>query len=91
MHPVDMDTTLYLDRMLDPVSRCLTPESARRLLDLKVDSELQRRIDDLAEKCTEGALTNKERAEYETYVRAGSLISILQLKARKFLATQDER
>ena len=80
-----MDTALYLDRMLEPVSRCLTKESAERLATLRVDPALQARIDELADKCTEGELSDAEQVEYETYVRAGSLISILQLKARKFL------
>ena len=86
MHCVSMDTTVYLDRMLDPVSRCFNPESAKRLVDLRVDPELQHRIDSLADKSTEGALTDEETLEYEAYVRAGSLISILQLKARKALS-----
>jgi len=32
-----------------------------------------------------GTLTEDERDEYATYVRAGNLISILQAKTRKFL------
>ena len=83
-----MDTAVYLDRILEPVSRCLTRESAKRLADMQVDPELQERIDELADKCTEGELTEKERLKYETYVRAGTLISILQLKARKSLVNQ---
>ena len=71
--------------MLEPVSRCLTKESAERLATLRVDPVLQERIDELADKCTEGELSTDERAEYETYVRAGNVISILQLKARKLL------
>ena len=43
-------------------------------------SAYQARIDELADKCTEGELTHEERAEYETYVRAGTFISILQAK-----------
>jgi hypothetical protein len=85
-----MDTAVYLDRILEPVSRCFTRESAKRLVDLRADPELQDRIDELADKSTEGELTPKERLEYETYVRAGTLISILQLKARKSLANQPQ-
>jgi len=32
-------------------------------------------------------LTEEQKFEYETYVRAGNLIAILQAKARKLLAT----
>lgn len=82
-----METATYLDRMLEPVSDCLTPEVARRLAQMRADPELQARIDDLADRCTEGTLTAEEKLEYETYVRAGNLIGILQAKARKLLGT----
>lgn len=75
-----------LERLLDPVARCLTPEAARRLVALRADSDLQERLDLLADKCTEGELTPEEREEYETYVHAIHLIAILQAKARKILA-----
>jgi hypothetical protein len=77
--------SLALDRLLEPVSRCLTPEVARELVQLRADPDLQERIDLLADKCTEGQLTPDEREEYETYVRAGRFIAILQAKARKLL------
>jgi len=81
-----VETATYLDRMLEPVSNCLTPEVARRLVQVRADPELQARIDDLADRCTEGTLTAEEKREYETYVRAGNLIAILQAKARKLPA-----
>ena len=82
-----METATYLDRMLEPVTDCLTPEVARRLAQMRADPELQARIDDLADRCTEGTLTAEEKLEYETYVRAGNLIAILQAKARILLGT----
>ena len=54
---------------------------------MRKNSRLQARIDELAGRCTEGGLTEEEKFEYETYVRAGNLIAILQAKARKLLAT----
>lgn len=75
-----------LDRVLESVSECLTPEAARRLVDLRADPELQERIDVLAERCTAGDLSAEERAEYETYVQVGQFVSILKAKARKLLA-----
>jgi hypothetical protein len=74
-----------LDRILEPVSRCLTPEVAKHLVDLRADPQTQARIDELADKSNEGELTDAERAEYETYVRAIDFITILQLKARSLL------
>ncbi len=77
-----------LDRLLDPVSRILSPEVARQLLAVRADPELQARVDALAEKCGEGQLTPEEREEYETYVRVSRIIAILQAKARKLLVQQ---
>lgn len=74
-----------LDRLLDPVTRCLTPESARALVELRADEAARHRIAELAEKCNEGRLTSEERQEYETYVHVGNLIAILQAKARLLL------
>ena len=75
-----------LEEMLEPVSRCLGMETARALTALQVDERIQARVEDLAEKCNEGQLTEDERAEYEAYVQASTLIGILQAKARQKLA-----
>ena len=74
-----------LDRLLDPVARSLTPETARTLVALRADREVQARIDELADKCNEGQLTPAEREEYETAVHASTFIAILQAKARAIL------
>jgi hypothetical protein len=77
-----------IDRLLDPVARCLTPDALRELINLRADEELQERIESLAEKNTEGQLTAAERAEHETFVQTIQAISILQAKARKLLAAR---
>lgn len=78
-------TPSVLDRLLDPVSRCLSFEGARALLEVQADPVAQARIEELAEKCNEGQLTTEERREYEMYVHVGNLIAILQAKARLYL------
>lgn len=75
-----------LARLLDPLSACLTPAMAKRLVKFRADAATQARVDELATKCTEGELTPQERREYEAYVRAIYLVSILQSKARMVLA-----
>ena len=77
-----------LDRLLDPLVLCLTPESARAVVALRADAAAQARIGELAEKCNEGVLTPEERREYEVYVQVGDVISILQAKARLLLRQQ---
>ena len=75
-----------LDEMLEPVSRSLGLKTARALAALRVGERTQARVEKLAEKCNEGQLTPDERAEYEAYVQASTLIGILQAKARRIVA-----
>lgn len=79
-----------LDRLVAPLSQCLTPESARRVLKLTADRQLQARVALLADKCNAGTLTRDERAEYENYVQFGGFIALLKSKARLLLATADD-
>lgn len=81
-----MSTTSYLDRFLDPVAEALTPEAARAIVDLRADAETLARIELLRSKANDGLLTDEEDAEYRDFVEAVDLVSILQSKARKFLA-----
>jgi hypothetical protein len=76
-----------LDRLLDPVGRCLSRRAARELASLRADDEVQAHVRDLAQKCNEGTLTAEERAEYESYVMAANVVAILQAKARARLAS----
>jgi hypothetical protein len=78
--------TTALDRLLDPLDRILTPEVARKIVDLRADVATQERIDELAGKSTEGELTPAEEAEYDDYIEAIDIIGILQSKARSALA-----
>src|SRR2546422_7293599 len=77
--------TAILERLLDPVSRSLNIEAARKLVRIKADAKTQARVDELARKCNEDELTLRERAEYERYVTAGNLVAIFQAKARLLL------
>jgi hypothetical protein len=76
-----------LDRLLDPVGRCLSRRAAHKLAGLRADEETQNRVHELAEKCNEGTLSTEERAEYEAYVMAANVVAILQAKARARLRT----
>ena len=81
-----MATTSYLDRLLDPLTDVLTPEVASAVLGLRADSETEARIAEPRGKANEGTLTPDEDAEYKEFVEAVDLISIIQTKARRFLA-----
>lgn len=75
------------DRATEPVFRILNREQARQIIDFHGDENLQQRIEELAEKASEGQLTDEERAEYEGYVEANDFIAVLQAKARRLLAS----
>src|SRR5437588_6058743 len=46
--------TAVLDKLFDPVTECLTPDVARRLAGLRASPDVQARLDDLADKCSDG-------------------------------------
>ena len=50
------------------------------MVPLRTDTEMQARIEELADKCTEGRLTPEERDEYEAMIRVGNFVAILQAK-----------
>jgi hypothetical protein len=76
-------STAQLDRLVEPVVRTLTPEVAKAIAELRADPELQSRMDELAERCNQGKLTPEERDEYETNIRFGNFLAIIQAKARR--------
>lgn len=83
-----IDVLSYLDRLLDPLTDALTPESASALLDLRADAEVGARIEELRCRANEGTLTPAEDAEYKDFIEAVDLVSIMQAKARRFLSRQ---
>jgi hypothetical protein len=74
------------DRALRPALKIIFPEKAEALLKFRPTARLRTRIEQLAEKSTEGELTEEERAEYEGYVRANKFLAILRRQAREFAA-----
>ena len=74
-----------LSEMLEPVSRSLGVKTSRALTALRLSPRIQARVEKLADKNTEGKLTDTERSEYEAYVQASTLIGILQAKAKRVL------
>jgi hypothetical protein len=79
----------FLARLLAPIGECMSREVAKKVADLRADPDVQARVDELADKCTEGNLTAEERAEYESYVHAIRVIGMLQAQARGILYRDD--
>ncbi len=80
------DTTSTLDRLLDPIANCLTPDVAERIANLRTDEITKARLEDLRAKANEGLLSEKERAEYEEIVEGLDMFAILRAKARAVLS-----
>jgi len=80
-----------LDRLLEPFGNAMPLDYAREIVDLRADPDVQARIDELAEKCNEGQLSEAEKGEYESYADAIHLIGILQRQARRVLANGARR
>lgn len=67
----------------------LTPEVAQSVLNWKFTDRATARIDELADRNSKGLITSQERQELEKYLRVGSMINILQAKARLSLKSVD--
>jgi hypothetical protein len=75
-----------LEKLLRPLSRQLTVQLARALVSVEADDETQKRYHELADGHTTGELTAEELAELEGIVRANTLLGVLKVEARAFLA-----
>jgi hypothetical protein len=74
-----------LGRLVRPDEPALSPAAAEGILALRFDQADKDRMHELAAKARAGSLTLKEQAEVEAYSRIGSLLGILQSKARRVL------
>ena len=83
-----MNTATGLDSLLEPLSLCLDTESARRLVEFRIDAPVQARIEVLGERANEGTLSAAERSEYEAMINAVDFIAVLKLKARRQLESE---
>ncbi len=84
MAPANTETAI-LDRLIAPERDDLTPEAARCLLAIDFGQLDRERMNELAAKAREGALTSEEATEIENYQHVGDLLALLQSKARKSL------
>jgi hypothetical protein len=63
-------------------------EVAEYLLSIDFDAGDLERMNRLGERAREGNLTAEETAELDSYLHVGSLLSILQSKARRLLKSE---
>lgn len=60
-----------LDGLADSLAKCLTPETAKRVLALKSEPSVQARVADLSKRHMLGQLTDVELMEYREYTLRG--------------------
>jgi hypothetical protein len=66
----------------------MSRDVAEYLLSIDFDADDNERMNALAERAREGNLTTEEAAELDSYLHVGSLLSILQSKARRLLKSE---
>jgi hypothetical protein len=73
------------ERGVRPIMKIVLPEKtqSQAVLRFRPPAKLKARIEELAEKSTEGKLTAAEKAEYVGYVRANKFVAVLQRQARR--------
>ena len=76
------------DRGVRPLMQIVLPGKTEAVIGFRADPELQERIEELAEKSTEGQLSHAESAEYAGYVRANKFVAILQQHARRLMESR---
>ena len=80
------NTTTALNLLLEPLSQTLGVEAARSISSLKIDRTIQARIEELADLCNEGLLTDEQRLEYSGYVEGAEILALIKSKAHRYLA-----
>ena len=81
--------TAILSRLIDPERSGLAPEAAHYILTLEFKDSDKKRMNELAEKAREGALSSVEEQEVENYRHVGHLLALLRSKARISLSQRD--
>jgi hypothetical protein len=70
------------ERVIEPTSTGLSEEAARFIIALGFTDADHQRMEELAVRSNDGALTDDEKDELENYVRVGNALALIQSKAR---------
>lgn len=72
-------------RLLEAQGREIPPEAARFVLSIGFAESDHERMQYLADRSEESALTPREQAEFDGYLHIGNLLAVMQSKARTSL------
>jgi hypothetical protein len=84
-HVVTANTEAAILARLMQAKESMSRELAEYLLSIDFENSDIERMNFLSERAREGGLTAEETAELDSYLHVGSLLSILQSKARRLL------
>jgi hypothetical protein len=76
-----------LARVIQSDEHELSPEVARYLLTMKLPASDEERVNELSAKARSGSLTEAEAQELDSYLHIGSLLGVMQSRARRLLTT----
>jgi hypothetical protein len=74
-----------LARIIESDERELTPEAAQYLISMKLPPGDEDRVNELSSKARAGSLSDAEDRELDGYLHVGSLLAVMQSKARRLL------
>ena len=74
--------TVAFELGIRPLMEIVLPDKADAIISFRAAPQLQARIEELAQKSTEGKLTEEEAADYAGFVRANKFVAILKRQAR---------
>jgi hypothetical protein len=77
--------TAMLEQLADLDPKSISPETARKFLDLAFSPLQRERVHSLSQKAREGSLTAAEEADLAEFIRVADLLAILQSRARQAL------
>lgn len=83
--------TEILSRVIGAENPDFTPAAARSILRLQFEAADRARMNELAEKSRAGILTKPEASQLDSYLFVGSILDLMQSRARQTLtASADE-
>lgn len=74
-----------LARVIEADQKEITPDVARYLLSMQLPEADRARVNELSAKARSGSLTGAEAAELDSYLHIGSLLGVMQSRARRLL------
>ena len=74
-----------LARVIEADESEVTPDVARYLLSMQLPQVDRNRVDELSAKARTGSLSAAEEAELDSYLHIGSLLGVMQSRARRLL------